>query len=113
MDEYYHRPASEGYVHRPERAGFGISPGGAYPIPPTGEFDWPPSEPTLPPLPIWQARSFWLALTTAAALVANVFGVDFDENLLAERILNVVPLVTFALAYRERLNPSRRLTGRK
>jgi hypothetical protein len=102
METYYHRPIPEEYQ--------GKIVEGVW----LDEHDSiPPSEPTLPAMPIWQARSFWLALTTAAALVANIFGVDFDENLLAERVLNVVPLVTFALAYRERLNPSRRLTGRK
>lgn len=62
---------------------------------------------------IWQTRSFWFALTSAAAIVANVFGVELDAGGLADTLFELVPLITIALAYRERMNPKKRVVLRK
>jgi len=36
----------------------------------------PAPTPPLPPLPVWQARSFWASLLLVATVAANAFGVD-------------------------------------
>ncbi len=36
----------------------------------------PPDNTDLPPLPVWQARSFWLQLLALTAVVLNVVGID-------------------------------------
>ncbi len=66
--------------------------------------------PELDPIPAWQTRSFWLTLLTAAQLLAAQVGWTFDAGRIVELIMQALPLVTLALAYRERMNPTRRVT---
>lgn len=61
----------------------------------------------------WRTRSFWLLIATAVSILARQFGLDLDEGALADIALQVVPLVTMALAYRERMNPKKRVVFRK
>jgi hypothetical protein len=65
----------------------------------------------LAPLPFWQARSFWLALATAAQIVAPAFGwrIETPPDTLASVAVELLPLVTAGWAYLERRAPSRRL----
>jgi len=63
----------------------------------------------LPPLPMWQARSFWLGLATLAAIIARPLGLDMDAHEWADTMMDLVPLVTMLLAYQQRMNPKRRL----
>ncbi|QDL92559.1 hypothetical protein FDP22_12660 [Paroceanicella profunda] len=65
---------------------------------------------TLPPIPIWQTRSFWYAVATLAAVLARTFfQTELDANRLADTVMAILPLFTGALAYRERMNPKRRV----
>jgi hypothetical protein len=75
-----------------------------------------PAEPHLPPLPFWQARSFWLALVAVAGGVAQARGIDLvaalgftDPPELVDAIMELVPAVAALLAWRERMSPRRRL----
>jgi hypothetical protein len=75
-----------------------------------------PAETGLPPLPFWQARSFWLALVAVAGGVAQARGIDLvaalgftDPPELVDAIMELVPAVAALLAWRERMSPRRRL----
>lgn len=63
----------------------------------------------LPPLELWKARSFWFSVATVLGLLAKLFGGDLNVSEWADTLFALVPLVTLLLAYRERLNPKRRL----
>lgn len=70
---------------------------------------------TLPALPFWQARSFWLTLLTLISMVAPAIGVAVpwaDDPATVDRIMQAVGMVAAALAWRERLAPSYRLVFR-
>ena len=69
--------------------------------------------PDLPELPVWQARSFWFAVATAIGIIANWIGYAFDVVLWTDRFMALLPLVTLALTFRERLSPKRRLVWRR
>lgn len=56
---------------------------------------------------IWKTRSFWFAVATAAGMIANMLGHDLDAGVWADRLFALVPLVTLALAYRERMRPTK------
>lgn len=62
---------------------------------------------------IWKTRSFWLSLATAAAVIAQLFGVTIDADGIADTAVDLVPLITLALAYRERMSPKKRVVIRK
>lgn len=86
------------------------------------------TNPDLPPLPIWQAKSFWYALLMALAAIwtgidqaATTLGWNFPDWMLAGQeetlagaiasiIAPIVVLLSGLGAYRERMNPHRRLT---
>jgi hypothetical protein len=72
------------------------------------------SNTSLAPLPFWQARSFWLALATAAQIVAPALGYEIrtPPGTLADVAVELLPLVTAGWAYLERRAPSRRLVLR-
>ena len=72
----------------------------------------PDDSPALAPMPIWQARSFWLAVFTLAGFLLPMAGLDmpFEPGGGADKVLEILPYVTGLLAYRERLDPQRRLT---
>lgn len=71
----------------------------------------------LPPLPAWQARSFWLTLVGAAAQVAvltnfdlfGFFGVGGQEQLV-DAIMQIVAVVAMIWAWFERKAPSYKLS---
>jgi hypothetical protein len=72
---------------------------------------------TLPPLPFWQARSFWLTMIAAAMALASGFGFDLlgalgaeSDSALADHIMELVGGAAAILAWRERLSPTKRLT---
>ena len=83
---------------------------------------------TLPALPAWQARSFWLTLITMAVALANSFGLDLMAVLgdiglgsspdavidSATRgvsaVQTLIPFITGAWAWVERRAPNFRLT---
>lgn len=84
---------------------------------------WPdhvphPAPPSLPPLPVWQARSFWASLLLVATVAANAFGVDLaahlgDPDTLLDRgaaMAQALAPVAFGLwAWLERRAPNYRL----
>ncbi len=83
---------------------------------------------SLPPLPAWQARSFWLTLVTAVVALANSLGVDLMGTLgemglgsspdavieNASRgvgaVQQLIPFATGVWAWAERRAPNFRLT---
>ncbi len=70
----------------------------------------------LPPLPIWQARSFWLTVTAFAGSVLPLLGINWpwvSDPATVDAIVQLMSGVAAVLALRERLNPHRRLTIRK
>lgn len=69
--------------------------------------------PDLPEMPVWQARSFWFAVATAIGIILNALGYAFDVSLWTDRLMALVPLITLALTYRERLSPTVRLVWRR
>jgi len=72
----------------------------------------PDDSPALAPMPVWHARSFWLAVFTLAGFLLPMAGLDMpiEPGGAADRVLEILPYVTGLLAYRERLDPQRRLT---
>lgn len=67
---------------------------------------------TLPPLSIFAARSFWLMAASLICMVAEYLGYDFGApDVLADHLLTAASAIMAILAYRERLNPNRRLTA--
>ena len=67
----------------------------------------------LPPLPIWQARSFWLTVTAFLGSVLPLIGINWpwvSDPATVDAIMQFVSGVAAVLALRERLNPQRRLT---
>jgi hypothetical protein len=69
--------------------------------------------PDLPPLPIWQARSFWLTVTAFFGSILPLLGIDWpwvSDPATVDTIMQVVSGVAAVLALRERANPHRRLT---
>jgi hypothetical protein len=67
------------------------------------------NEPLTEEIAIWQTRSFWFAATTAVAVIAKIAGFEIDANYLADAAFNMLPLVTLALAYRERMAPKKKV----
>lgn len=74
--------------------------------------------PPLPPLPVWQARSFWASLLLIATVAANAAGVDLaahlgDPDTVLDRgaeIAQALAPVAFGLwAWLERRAPGYRL----
>ena len=72
----------------------------------------------LAPLPWWQAKSTWLmAFGILAALIrlANAFGyapfglTEIDAEGASSAVMELVAPIALFLAYRERLNPKRRI----
>ncbi|PZQ49775.1 MAG: hypothetical protein DI556_09905 [Rhodovulum sulfidophilum] len=79
-------------------------------------------EEELEPLPWWQARSTWLmAFGVLAALIrlANAFGwaplglTEFDAEGATSAVMELLAPVLLFLAYRERLNPRRKIAFRR
>jgi uncharacterized membrane protein len=68
----------------------------------------------LPPLPFWQARSFWLTLFAVIASMLPAFGLTpplwLADPGTVDLALQIASAVAAALAWRERLAPRRRLT---
>lgn len=82
----------------------------------------------LPPMPFWQARSFWLNLLLVLTMAANAFGVDFagvlrdlglgatpDEvadtiGRVVQAIQTIAPVILGPWAWLERRAPHYRLT---
>lgn len=63
---------------------------------------------TLPPIPFWETRSFWLALATAAQVIAPRFGVEITSpGTVADTIVAILPAITGIWAYIERAAPQR------
>lgn len=68
---------------------------------------------TLPPLPFWQARSWWLTFFGVLAPVLSVFGINWpwvSDPATVDITMQLVGGIATALAWRERLSPLRRLT---
>lgn len=71
--------------------------------------------PDLPPLPFWQARSWWMTLMAVVAPLLSLAGVNWPwvaDPATVDVIMQIVGGIAAALAWRERLNPHRRLTLR-
>lgn len=79
---------------------------------------------TLPPLPIWQARSFIAAVLLLVIFVAKMFGVDLPAWFashgfgstpvqVTESILALIPPLLVIWMYLERLAPKYRLVFRR
>jgi hypothetical protein len=67
----------------------------------------------LPSLPFWQARSWWMTLLAVIAPLLSLIGIDWpwvSDPATVDVIMQVVGGVAAALAWRERLNPHKRLT---
>lgn len=71
----------------------------------------------LPPLPAWQARSFWLTLTGAALQIAALAHVDVlgflgveGQDQLVDVIMQAVAVVAFVWAWFERRQPQKQLS---
>lgn len=71
---------------------------------------------TLPTLPKWQARSFWLTAVSAASAVALLSGIDLPavfgvegQEAIADHIMSVVVLVAPVWSWYERRNPKKAL----
>jgi len=67
----------------------------------------------LPALPFWQARSFWLTLFAVLAPVLSAFGIDWPwvtDPATIDAVMQIVGAVAAVLAWRERINPARRLS---
>ena len=76
--------------------------------------DQEPVAPTtdLPPLPAWQARSFWLTVMAFVGSVMPLLGIDWpwvNDPATVDTIMQIVSGVAAVLAWRERVNPHRRL----
>lgn len=65
---------------------------------------------TLPAMPFWQARSFWLAVVTAASMIGQQFDIEIQQEATVDMILTIVGFVTLGLSYRERANPTRSIS---
>ncbi len=68
----------------------------------------------LPPLPFWQARSWWLTLIAVLTPVLALLGLDWPwvtDPDTPDAVMQVVGGVAAALAWRERVNPRRRLVA--
>jgi hypothetical protein len=72
---------------------------------------------SLPALPFWQARSFWLTMIAAVVMLGNAFGFDIlsmlgvaDESAIADGLMQIVAAVSLVLAWGQRLAPNFRLT---
>lgn len=69
--------------------------------------------PELPSLPFWQARSWWLTLFAVVAPILSLLGLDWpwvSDPATVDVVMQVVGGIAAALAWRERVNPARRLT---
>ena len=80
-------------------------------LPPDQEPIAPVTE--LPPLPIWQARSFWLTVAAFFGSILPLLGINWpwvSDPATVDTIMQVVSGVAAVLALRERANPHRRLT---
>lgn len=71
---------------------------------------------SLPVLPVWQARSFWLTIIAASTALGAVFGVNpleaagfADESAAADAIMQIVTAVSVILAFGQRMAPNFRL----
>lgn len=67
----------------------------------------------LPALPFWQARSFWLTFLAVLAPLLSALGLDWPwvtDPATIDAIMQIVGAVSAVLAWRERLNPGRRLS---
>jgi len=67
----------------------------------------------LPPLPFYLARSWWMTLLAVIAPLLSLIGIDWpwvSDPATVDVIMQVVGGVAAALAWRERLNPHKRLT---
>ena len=72
----------------------------------------PDDSPTLAPMPIWQARQREQRQPEASGMLLPMAGLEmpFEPGGAADKVLEILPYVTGLLAYRERLDPERRLT---
>lgn len=72
----------------------------------------------LPPLPMWQARSFWVAMVAAAAQIAALlkfdlfgyFGFEGTEPMV-DALMQIVAAVALIWTWLERRAPNYRLTA--
>lgn len=67
----------------------------------------------LPPLPFWQARSWWLTFFAVLAPILSLLGINWpwvSDPSTVDTVMQVVGAISTALAWRERLDPKRRLT---
>lgn len=67
---------------------------------------------TLPPLPFWQAKSWWYTVFAVLGPVLSLFGINWpwvSDPATVDVIMQIVGAVATGLAWRERLNPMRRL----
>ena len=68
---------------------------------------------SLPALPFWQARSWWLTLFAVVAPILSLLGLEWhwvSDPATVDVIMQIVGGISAALAWRERVNPARRLT---
>ena len=68
----------------------------------------------LPPMPFWQARSFWLTLLAVAAPILAALGIDWpwvSDPATVDAIMQIVAAISAALAWRERLRPNYKLVA--
>ena len=67
----------------------------------------------LPSLPFWQARSWWMTLLAVIAPVLSLLGINWPwvtDPATVDVIMQAVGGIAALFAWRERLNPSKRLT---
>lgn len=71
----------------------------------------------LPPLPAWQARSFWLTIVGAVSQVAVLFHFDLlaffgvaGQEQLVDAIMQIVAVVAMVWAWFERKAPNYQLS---
>lgn len=67
----------------------------------------------LPPLPFYLARSWWMTLLAVVAPILSLLGINWPwvtDPATVDVIMQIVGGISAALAWRERLNPQRRLT---
>lgn len=72
-------------------------------------------ETELPTLPFWQARSWWMTFYAVLAPVVSMLGLDWpwvSDPETVNTTLQVTSAIAAGLAWRERLNPKKRLTAR-
>lgn len=67
----------------------------------------------LPPLPFYLARSWWMTVLAVVAPILSLLGINWPwvtDPATVDVIMQIVGGISAALAWRERLNPQRRLT---